>query len=110
MIDYQVLVDYSYYIYGFVMAVLAGMVVFNHLMNNGSWIRLRYFQVQPSELAKVALVLALARLFSEYKKTTLTREAALASSGLVAVPFLLVAAPARPGRPRSACCRSWPAL
>jgi rod shape determining protein RodA len=91
LVDYQVLVDYAYYIYGFVMVVLAGMVVFNHLMKKGSWIRLRYFQVQPSELAKVALVLAMARLFAEYKRSTLTRGAALAGAGLAAVPFFLVA-------------------
>ena len=91
LVDYQVLVDYSYYIYGFVMVVLAGMVVFNHLMKKGSWIRLRYFQVQPSELAKVALVLVMARLFAEYKQSTLTRGAVLAGAGLAAVPFLLVA-------------------
>jgi rod shape determining protein RodA len=91
MIDYKVLVDYSNYIYGFVMVVLAGMIVFNHLMKKGSWIHLRYFQVQPSELAKVALVLVLARLFAEYKRTTVTRGVALAASGLAAVPFLLVA-------------------
>jgi len=91
LVDYQVLVDYAYYIYGFVMVVLAGMVVFNHLMKKGSWIRLRYFQVQPSELAKVALVLAMARLFAEYKRSTLTRGAALAGAGLASVPFFLVA-------------------
>jgi rod shape determining protein RodA len=90
-VDYKVLVDFSYHIYGLVMVVLAGMVVFNHLMNKGSWIRMRYFQVQPSELAKVALVLALAHLFSEYKRTTVTRGATLAAAGLAAAPFVLVA-------------------
>lgn len=89
--DYQVLVDYAYYIYGFVAIVLVGMVVFNHLMKKGSWIRMAHFQVQPSELAKIALVLALARLFAEYKRSSLTRGAALAAAGLAAVPFLLVA-------------------
>ncbi len=91
LLDYQILVDYSYYIYGLVVFVLAGMVVFNHLMKKGSWIRMRYFQVQPSELAKIALVLALAHLFSEYKRSSVTRGAALAGAGLSAVPFLLVA-------------------
>jgi cell division protein FtsW (lipid II flippase) len=91
LVDYKFLVDYAYYIYGFVMAVLAVMVVFNHLMKKGSWIRLRYFQVQPSELAKIALVLVMGRLFSEYKRSTLTRGAALAAGGLAAVPFFLVA-------------------
>jgi rod shape determining protein RodA len=90
-VDYQVLVTYSLYLYGFVVLVLSGMLVFNQLTAKESWIRFRYFQVQPSELAKIAIILVLAQLFSEYKKNHVSRSAVLASSGLVAILFILVA-------------------
>jgi rod shape determining protein RodA len=91
LFDYQLLVGFAYYIYGALAIVLFGMVVFSHLMKKGSWIRLPYVQVQPSELAKIALVLALARLFAEFKGSYVTRSAVLTSAGLAAVPFVLVA-------------------
>jgi rod shape determining protein RodA len=91
LFDYQILVGFANYFYGAVVFVLFGMVIFNHLMKKGSWIRLPVFQIQPSELAKIALVLVLARLYAEYKRSYVTRSAVLASAALTAVPFLLVA-------------------
>lgn len=68
-VDYKVLMTYSLYFYLGVMVVLAGLLLFAKLIaHTKSWIRLPFFQVQPSELAKIALILLLARIFSEYKK------------------------------------------
>jgi len=91
LIDYQTLVNFAFYIYGAIAVVLFGMVVFNHLMKKGSWIRLPIIQVQPSELAKVALILALARLFTEHKKSFVTRSVVLRSAGVTGLFFVLVA-------------------
>jgi rod shape determining protein RodA len=91
LVDYQVLVTFSLYFYGAVVFVLLIMVSFSQFISKGSWIKLRYFQIQPSELAKVAIILTLARLFAEYKKNQATSTAVLTSSGLVALPFVLVA-------------------
>jgi rod shape determining protein RodA len=91
LVDYQVLISFSLYLYGAVVFVLLLMLMFTRFISKGSWIKLRYFQVQPSELAKIALILVLARLFSEYKRNTVSAAAVAASSGLVALPFLLVA-------------------
>ncbi len=90
-VDYKGLVTYSFYLYGLVVFVLTAMLVFNQLSRKGSWIRLRYFQVQPSELAKIAIILVLAKLFSEYKKPWVSRSAVLGSAAVVGLPFLLVA-------------------
>lgn len=90
LIDYQVLLSFSFYIYGAVVSVLALMLVFDRFISKGSWIKLPLFQIQPSELAKIAVILILARLFAEYKKSHLNINALWAGSGLVAVPFFLV--------------------
>lgn len=90
-VDYKILLTYSFYLYGFMVMVLSGMLFFSQLTAKASWIKLRYFQIQPSELAKIAIMLILAQLFSEYKRNYVSRTAALTSSGLVALLFVLVA-------------------
>ncbi len=90
-VDYKILLTYSFYLYGFMVMVLIGMLFFSQFTAKGSWIKLRYFQAQPSELAKIAIILVLAQLFSEYKRNYVSRSAVLASSGLVAILFILVA-------------------
>ncbi|MBN2408854.1 MAG: rod shape-determining protein RodA [Candidatus Aminicenantes bacterium] len=90
LIDYQILLSFSFYLYGAVVSVLALMLIFSRFISKGSWIKLPFFQIQPSELAKIAVILVLARLFAEYKKSHLNISGLLAGSGLVAVPFFLV--------------------
>jgi rod shape determining protein RodA len=91
LIDYKVLMTFSFYFYGAVVFVLLMMLFFSRFISKGSWIRVRYFQIQPSELAKIAVILVLAQLFAEYKKSRASAAAVVTSSGLVALPFLLVA-------------------
>lgn len=56
------------------------------------WIALGGFNLQPSEFAKVAVVLALAKVFSDrYHYGGIGLRDLLPAAGLVAVPFLLVA-------------------
>jgi rod shape determining protein RodA len=91
LIDYQVLLTFSFYLYGALMFVLALMLVFGRFISKGSWIKLPFFQIQPSELAKIVIVLVLARLFAGYKRSHVNLGGVLASCGLVALPFMLVA-------------------
>ncbi len=90
-VDYQVLLTFSFYIYAALMAVLALMLIFSRFISKGSWIRLPFFQIQPSELVKIAIILVLARLFGEYKRSYVGLNVVLASCGLVALPLMLVA-------------------
>lgn len=91
LVDYQVLMTFSFYLYGAVVFVLLMMLLFARFISKGSWIKLRYFQIQPSELAKIAIILVLARLFAEYKRDRVSAGAVATSFGLVSLPFLLVA-------------------
>jgi len=92
-VDYKVLMTYSLYFYLAVTVLLAGLLVFAKLVaHTKSWIKLPFFQVQPSELAKIALILLLARVFSEYKKSTINSNVGIQAILLVLGPFILVAA------------------
>jgi len=92
-VDYKMLVAYSLYFYLAIVAILVGMLFFARFVaHTKSWITFRFFQIQPSELAKIAVILILARVFSEYKKNYLISHVALTSIWLVLCPVLLIAA------------------
>src|SRR4030065_292003 len=55
-----------------------------------SWITLGLMQLQPSELAKIVLILVFARLFAEYKSATLTTQYTLWALLIAGVPLLLI--------------------
>jgi rod shape determining protein RodA len=90
-VDYKILMNYSFYFYIFFLITLGGMLFFAQVIaGTRGWIKFRYFQVQPSELAKIIIILLLARLFSEYKKNYLTWGMGFLSSAIVLLPILLV--------------------
>jgi rod shape determining protein RodA len=92
-VDYKVLMTYSPYFYLASLVVLVGMLLFARFVaHTKSWITLPFFQIQPSEVAKLAVILLLARLFSEYKRSTLASHTAAQAFIIVIVPVLLVAA------------------
>jgi len=92
-VDYKVLMTYSLFFYQAAMVVLAGLLLFARLVaHTKSWIKLPFFQVQPSELAKIAMILLLAQVFSEYKKSTLDSNIGVQAILFVLLPFILVAA------------------
>lgn len=67
--------DFSYILFG--VSVFLLLLVFSPLgtdLNSGArrWIDLKVFTLQPSELAKLALVLTLARFLSEHQKEVLS--------------------------------------
>ncbi len=91
-VDYKTLLTYSLTLYMILDVVLFGLLLFNRLIaGTKSWIRMPYFQVQPSELMKIVLILLLAQFFSEHKRGGLTLSMGLTSSALVLLPFLLTA-------------------
>jgi rod shape determining protein RodA len=90
-VDYKFLVSFSIYLYFLIIAALAGSLAFARLVaGTKSWVKFGLFQVQPSELAKVVMILVLARLFAEYKGRTLNTQSAALALLLVGVPLFLI--------------------
>ena len=70
MIDYRILHALAYILYGLSLLLLAVVLVAGHgnvEWGSQRWIDLRLFPLQPSELAKPALVLALARYYADHQ-------------------------------------------
>ncbi|MCK5273477.1 MAG: FtsW/RodA/SpoVE family cell cycle protein, partial [Alphaproteobacteria bacterium] len=64
VIDLRIWLQYAYVVYGVALVLLVGVEVAGKVgMGAQRWISLGVFNVQPSELMKVAVVLALARYF-----------------------------------------------
>lgn len=90
-IDYKFLVAWSFYMYVLFVAILGGVLLFGKTVaGTKGWIKFPFFQVQPSELMKVFLILLLAYLFSEYRRRRISWRKMLFCCVLVAIPVLLV--------------------
>ncbi len=89
MIDIRVWLRYAYVIYALALALLVLVEVMGIVgMGAQRWVDLKVVQLQPSEIIKVAVVLALARYFHG-----LTLDEVQRTSSLIA-PALIVLAPA----------------
>lgn len=88
LIDIRDLMRYAYLIYGLTLALLLGVeFVGSTVMGAQRWVNLYFFQLQPSELMKIALILALARYFHGLAMEEVGKLRYLLA------PVLLVAAP-----------------
>ena len=68
MVDYRVLMRLAYPLYGVVVLMLVGVAVHGKVvMGAKRWLQVGPLQLQPSEFAKLAVILALARWFHENK-------------------------------------------
>ena len=89
LLNYRVLIRYSYSIFAVCLALLV-LVYFTVPVNGAHrWIRLGPLSLQPSELAKPALVLCLARWLM-YRDSYRRLDGLLIPLGFVLVPVLLV--------------------
>ncbi|MGB9906273.1 MAG: rod shape-determining protein RodA, partial [Candidatus Saccharicenans sp.] len=92
MIDYKFLLSISIPLYVLMNLILLGLLLFGRVVaNTRSWIVLGPFQAQPSELTKIAVILILARIFSEYREDRMSFKAFALSSALVGLPAFLTA-------------------
>jgi rod shape determining protein RodA len=91
-IDYRSLADKSHFIYIAIIGFLL-YVLFFGAVRGGSrrWIDLGVFNLQPSEFAKAALALVLAKFFGESRRGTVTNVDLVIAAAITAVPLLLVA-------------------
>ena len=93
VIDYKFFVSLSVYFYGLMVVLLAATLGFARLVaGTKSWITLGLMQLQPSELAKIVMILIFARFFAEYKRPYLTMRVTLWALLVAGVPLLLIIA------------------
>lgn len=89
--DYRHIRGFAPIVYGFTIIALALVLTPLGDVQNGAqrWINLGAFQAQPSELAKLAIVMTLAAYLTERKGEIRARDIAV-SLAIVAVPSLLI--------------------
>src|SRR5918911_415694 len=95
LIDYRVYRVYAYHLYGFAVALLVLVLLIGQGgadADYGSkrWIYLGVFDLQASEVAKLAVLVAIARVLGDKPEGPLSFRRLMASLGLVIVPIGLV--------------------
>jgi rod shape determining protein RodA len=91
-IDYRSLADKSHFIYIAVVALLLYVLLFGAVRGGSRrWIDLGPLNLQPSEFAKAALALVLAKFFGESRRGVATRSDLLVAGALTAVPLIIIA-------------------
>jgi len=87
--DIRIWMRYAYLLYFLALVLLIGVEVMGEIgMGAQRWINLGFIQLQPSEIMKITLVLALARYFHGATMEEVARPAHLIA------PFVMLAAPA----------------
>jgi rod shape determining protein RodA len=90
-LDYRTFTDKSHLIYIGMCAVLLYVMLFGVVqMGARRWIALKAFNLQPSEFAKIAVALVLAKYFGETRGTPAWGDLAIAGA-LTILPFALIA-------------------
>jgi rod shape determining protein RodA len=90
-IDYRILVDYAFVWYSASIALLIWVLFFGNVVNNSkSWIVIAGFSFQPSEVTKIAVILALTKYLSELNTSFLSYRNLFAIGLITGIPFSLV--------------------
>jgi rod shape determining protein RodA len=91
-IDYHALAERVPFIYGGTIVVLAAVLLFGRTVSgHQSWFRVGSLGLQPSELAKLVVVIALARFFAGLPRRYLGPRQMLTAVAIGGLPLLLVA-------------------
>jgi rod shape determining protein RodA len=93
MISYKVLLRFAMPVYLLVVATLLVLAVAGRVTGGAkSWFIFGAHNLQPSEFAKVALILIMARMFNAIERSNLTLSDAFKPLAVAAVPMALTAA------------------
>src|SRR5688572_11654861 len=88
MIDYRSLTDKSHWVYLGVIALLVYVLFFGAVRGGARrWIDLGALNLQPSEFAKAALALVLAKFLGDSRRGVVTRADLLTATAIAAVPM-----------------------
>src|SRR5204863_9210724 len=91
-VDYRALADKSHFIYFGLLALLIYVLLFGTVAGGARrWISLRFFNLQPSEFAKIGVALVLAKFFGENRRGSPTTGDLMIAGGLTLLPLVLVA-------------------
>jgi rod shape determining protein RodA len=91
-LDYHLLEDFAYWLYGAVLLLLAlVLVIGKSSMGATRWIHLGFFTIQPSEPMKMVIIMTFARFFSRYPTFKgLTLKELIYPLAILGVPALLI--------------------
>lgn len=90
-VDYHFLADYSPFFYFVSLLLLVGVLFFGKRISGAkSWFALGYFNFQPSEIAKLATILFLARYLSDETRSHLNFKDLVTAGLIMAVPMFLI--------------------
>lgn len=91
-IDYHILEDLSYWFYGILVLLLVAVLLFGRRsMGATRWLNFGLFNIQPSELMKLVIIVTFARFFNNFQAVGgLTVKEVLIPLSLLAVPAALI--------------------
>lgn len=90
-VDYQVFSKWAYLLFGVALLLLVAVLIFGPTINGAKrWIRIGGLMIQPSEIAKIATMLTLARFLARPGRDPRTWGTLLHAGLLVGVPFFLI--------------------
>lgn len=91
-VDYHILEDFSYTLYAFlVLLLVAVLVVGRRSMGATRWLNLGFFNIQPSELMKIVIIITFARFFNNFQSIGgLTIRDMVFPLSILALPALLI--------------------
>lgn len=91
VIDNKFYTAFAYFIYGAVMLLLVAVFFFGHeVKGNKNWFEIGSFQIQPSEFAKFAVNLALAKFLSNPNQNMKTLRTRLLALAIIFVPAAMI--------------------
>lgn len=92
LIDYHFFNRYAYFIYALTILLLVAVFFIGRSANGSQrWIHVGFFNIQPSEIVKISVVLALARYFQDHQEKRTMGTWDLIIPMLISIPpFILV--------------------
>ncbi len=91
LVDYTWLLNFSWLFYGVMLILLAAVLFMGRTVNNATrWIVIAGIQFQPSDLAKLVLILFFAGLFAKNEDKLNTLRFILFSLVLLGIPLILI--------------------
>ncbi|MCW8814519.1 MAG: rod shape-determining protein RodA [Chlorobium sp.] len=89
--DHRIIMEYSYGLYVFGLCLLVIVLLFGTKVAGAtSWVRIGFISIQPSEIAKVTTILALARFLSSDSTDITSPKHVLIAISIAVIPAILV--------------------